>query len=310
MQGDYGGGGGPPPFHDGAGMMGGPPMMMGGGGGGPFPPPPRGGPGGPPGGGRPGAALFKTKLCTMFMQSGACSYGDRCSFAHGEAELQQMPQHFGGGGGGGFFQQQRKTRLCNRFNAPGGCPYGDACNFIHGDPPPGAGGGGSQLALLPGPYDPASAQPGHPPRAPAPKPLNYKTRMCVRFEAGSCPFGDRCHFAHGQEELRDIEESRELARQQQRREEAAGPGNWPPRGERLNPPSAPARFLFAPRSLEPRPAALAAPPADPDSALAKIRAANKIPPPSGEDQAAWADQGGSDLYGDSTLSLQAVGAAT
>lgn len=31
---------------------------------------------------------------------------------------------------------------------------------------------------------------------------NYKTKLCEKFEKGSCTFGDRCHFAHGQSELR------------------------------------------------------------------------------------------------------------
>ncbi|KAL3850068.1 hypothetical protein ACJIZ3_011950 [Penstemon smallii] len=31
---------------------------------------------------------------------------------------------------------------------------------------------------------------------------NYKTKVCDNFTKGSCTFGDRCHFAHGAEELR------------------------------------------------------------------------------------------------------------
>ncbi|XWS28247.1 hypothetical protein CRYUN_Cryun25bG0050300 [Craigia yunnanensis] len=32
---------------------------------------------------------------------------------------------------------------------------------------------------------------------------NYKTKLCGNFTKGSCTFGDRCHFAHGTEELRE-----------------------------------------------------------------------------------------------------------
>lgn len=32
----------------------------------------------------------------------------------------------------------------------------------------------------------------------------YKTRMCNKWRGGSCPFGDRCTYAHGQHELRRV----------------------------------------------------------------------------------------------------------
>ncbi|XP_042401945.1 zinc finger CCCH domain-containing protein 31-like [Zingiber officinale] len=46
-----------------------------------------------------------------------------------------------------------------------------------------------------------------PPRNPAPAAptgpgSNFKTIMCDNFAKGSCTFGDRCHFAHGEAELR------------------------------------------------------------------------------------------------------------
>lgn len=31
---------------------------------------------------------------------------------------------------------------------------------------------------------------------------NFKTKLCENFTKGQCTFGDRCHFAHGAEELR------------------------------------------------------------------------------------------------------------
>ncbi|KAG2331157.1 hypothetical protein Bca52824_002337 [Brassica carinata] len=33
------------------------------------------------------------------------------------------------------------------------------------------------------------------------KTVYWKTRLCGKFEKGQCPFGDSCHFAHGQAEL-------------------------------------------------------------------------------------------------------------
>lgn len=36
-----------------------------------------------------GSQKFKTALCRHFEQQGKCYQGDRCSFAHGQAELRQ-----------------------------------------------------------------------------------------------------------------------------------------------------------------------------------------------------------------------------
>ena len=55
-------------------------------------------------------------LCTEFMRSGQCYYGDRCGFNHGEAR----PISLGA----------RRT-ICRYFGAPGGCNSGDTCHFLH-----------------------------------------------------------------------------------------------------------------------------------------------------------------------------------
>jgi len=224
---------------------------------------------------RPGQAYFKTRLCTMFMETGACPYGDRCSFAHGEHELQRPPTH-------GY---QRKTRPCNRFNTPEGCPYGDRCNFLHNDP-------AAPLALTFGGPSSESRQVCPPVRE---FPPNYKTRLCVRFEAGNCPFADKCHFAHGREELRDPSANREPPRLRPRSEGGRGPEGpgVSGSGAKLNPPNAPVTFLFARRPLEPKTPELRAPAPDPDSTLAMAREANR-----GAARPEWADEGGSDVYGD------------
>eukprot|EP00951_Prasinocladus_malaysianus_P036386 scaffold382788_cov48-Prasinocladus_malaysianus.AAC.1 len=36
----------------------------------------------------PSAPHFKTQICRYWQQDGACSAGDKCTFAHGASELQ------------------------------------------------------------------------------------------------------------------------------------------------------------------------------------------------------------------------------
>ncbi|XP_057542687.1 zinc finger CCCH domain-containing protein 14-like [Amaranthus tricolor] len=47
---------------------------------------------------------------------------------------------------------------------------------------------------------PHRASGGKPPHGPDSN--SYKTKLCENFSKGSCTFGDKCHFAHGEAELR------------------------------------------------------------------------------------------------------------
>ncbi|CAH8386708.1 unnamed protein product [Eruca vesicaria subsp. sativa] len=116
-----------------------------------------------------------------------------------------------------------RMKLCRKFCFGEECPYGDRCNFIHEDLSKFREENGKlreSLAISVG-TDSLSVENGgtvsHQVEVirqgsipvPAP-PLNngggvktvyWKTRLCGKFEKGQCPFGDSCHFAHGQAEL-------------------------------------------------------------------------------------------------------------
>lgn len=80
----------------------------------------------------------KTRLCTQFMQTGACEYGEACKFAHGEHEFQKINKQAkglsgdGAKGGAGGNSKKFKTRLCLKFQQFGQCSYGNSCSFAHG----------------------------------------------------------------------------------------------------------------------------------------------------------------------------------
>ncbi|KAL0926623.1 hypothetical protein M5K25_002862 [Dendrobium thyrsiflorum] len=166
-----------------------------------------------------GKLFFKTKLCCRF-RSGTCPFVTNCNFAHGMVELRKPPPNWqeivaalemgeilepneehhmpiltsavvGDG------QRSYKGRHCKKFYTDEGCPYGDMCSFLHDEESkareseaislsPAVGGGGH------GAGGNGSNQ----------KPSNWKTRICNKWEmTGHCPFGSKCHFAHGAAEL-------------------------------------------------------------------------------------------------------------
>lgn len=107
--------------------------------------------------------------------------------------------------------------LC-RICSTSGCPYGEGCHFLHYVP-----GGVGALGLSPLPHLGSSAgfaSGGGPrkvlggvgpagvvtPVSPCDQAANlggFKTRLCNRFDTPEgCRFGEKCHFAHGEKELR------------------------------------------------------------------------------------------------------------
>ncbi|XP_024994746.1 zinc finger CCCH domain-containing protein 12-like isoform X2 [Cynara cardunculus var. scolymus] len=122
-------------------------------------------------------------------------------------------------------QRSSKGRHCKKFFTEEGCPYGDNCTFLHdeqsrtresvaislgpgsgggyggggggggGASGDGGGGGGGTVAAAA-----ASATASNP----TIKPSNWKTRICNKWEqTGYCPFGSKCHFAHGATDAKD-----------------------------------------------------------------------------------------------------------
>jgi len=68
---------------------------------------------------------YKKTLCHFWKETGKCTHGDRCLFAHGEKELRPdvKPKYY-----------PLKTVLCTyHMAAAGGCRNGDTCAFAHGE---------------------------------------------------------------------------------------------------------------------------------------------------------------------------------
>ncbi|KAJ1545808.1 hypothetical protein HK405_007649, partial [Cladochytrium tenue] len=64
--------------------------------------------------------LFKTELCSSWLETATCEFGAECDFAHSTAELRPVTRH-----------PSWRTKPCNKFWTQGSCPYGNRCAFIH-----------------------------------------------------------------------------------------------------------------------------------------------------------------------------------
>ncbi|KAG4399624.1 hypothetical protein AAZX31_08G263000 [Glycine max] len=121
---------------------------------------------------------YKGRHCKKFYTEEGCPYGDSCTFLHDEQSKNREsvaislgPGGYAGGGGGG----------CGSGSGGGG---GGGGGGVGGG---GSGGNGGVNAAGNGPNS---------------KPSNWKTRICNKWEmTGYCPFGNKCHFAHGATEL-------------------------------------------------------------------------------------------------------------
>ncbi|KAJ8751511.1 hypothetical protein K2173_016739 [Erythroxylum novogranatense] len=179
--------------------------------------------------------FFKTRICAKF-RNGACRNGENCNFAHGMQDLRQPPPNWQElVGVGGRIEEDRsgpnwdddqsiihKMKLCKKFYNGEECPYGDRCNFLHENPakfrddggrfressaisigttsqPINQGSGGSNVVEVNRNVSNAYVADAYRVNV---KPVYWKTKLCTKWETtGHCPFGDKCHFAHGQAEL-------------------------------------------------------------------------------------------------------------
>lgn len=82
---------------------------------------------------------YKSVLCKHFGQTGTCSYGDKCQFAHGFQELRNTGTSNMVG-----IQENKVTKQppnpsnfkivkCKNWETNGSCKYGSVCTFAHGD---------------------------------------------------------------------------------------------------------------------------------------------------------------------------------
>ncbi|KAG6549827.1 hypothetical protein Mapa_008808 [Marchantia paleacea] len=111
-----------------------------------------------------------------------------------------------------------KTKPCTKFFSTSGCPYGEGCHFLHYVPggivalglAPLANVNGSGLVLgsagvrnLLGAAGMNSSQVAASVADPSVTVGGYKTRLCNRYNTPEgCRFGEKCHFAHGEADLR------------------------------------------------------------------------------------------------------------
>ncbi|KAF4357979.1 hypothetical protein F8388_008487 [Cannabis sativa] len=121
-----------------------------------------------------------------------------------------------------------KGRHCKKFYTEEGCPYGDSCTFLHDEQSKNRES--VAISLGPGGYGGAPSGTNNATNNSNNntttttttnnnnsnnnnnnnnnnsnsnnKPSNWKTRICNKWElTGYCPFGSKCHFAHGSAEL-------------------------------------------------------------------------------------------------------------
>ncbi|KAG2226931.1 hypothetical protein INT45_010210 [Circinella minor] len=130
--------------------------------------------------------LYKTRLCERFEKEGMCSYGSKCTFAHGIVELRE--------------------RIAEEENRNGS--NNDQINGNHNNS--NSNNNGIMAAALPMPSVTAANNSSNTTTnnkstsSNAEANLLFKTKLCERFMKDNfCQYGPKCHFAHGTQELKE-----------------------------------------------------------------------------------------------------------
>ena len=90
-----------------------------------------------------------------------------------------------------------KTILCKHYGTPQGCGYGDKCQFAHGFAELRTTGNQFMNPQMSAFNDKAQNNA-----------INYKIAKCKNWEKDqTCRYGNKCSFAHGDEELRKKEDN-------------------------------------------------------------------------------------------------------
>lgn len=160
--------------------------------------------------------FYKTKMCLKF-KSGACPYGNSCTFAHGVEDLREPPLGWKNimnvqgevhNMKENSVDMQRIIRLKTCRNFYNGVPYGDRCTFLHhhsdrvlGERPafgvetnPVVAGMETKIVNH---LEQSGGLPAIVGLEDIQKPSLPKTKLCNMWEMrGESPYGDKCLHAH------------------------------------------------------------------------------------------------------------------
>ncbi|KAL3511866.1 hypothetical protein ACH5RR_024583 [Cinchona calisaya] len=169
----------------------------------------------------------KAEPCLQYKR-GHCKYGANCIFSHDETGNARnfVPSHFSRDGIVAEEQDRMMSgvKVCWFFVNGEQCPYGNRCHFLHQNVKNLKGGvnvpreqvavtvvstGAGECGYSRKEYDELDCKRFENVKSDAnqmqQKTVLWKTRLCHKWERnGSCPYGVKCHYAHGERELQKL----------------------------------------------------------------------------------------------------------